>query len=220
MRFSRQENWNGSHFLLQGIFPAQGSNPSLLHLLHWQMGSLPLRHLGSCKRPREKPKISTSFHRIRKEQEELSPFLPNAWSNFHWSPSRMPATIVESPDAIPLWQTVPTAGSGQVDFPEYFRFWVKHWLPWSQRFVFTRAYVLVVKLPPCQWFYRRQSPCCVLSCQDGMTCRGEMRARCWRQGGENRACVIWEQQPESQSTSGFATSKRNKGQPDNISQIH
>ena len=32
------------HFLLQGIFPTQGSNP---HLLHWQVGSLPLSHLGS-----------------------------------------------------------------------------------------------------------------------------------------------------------------------------
>ena len=27
--------------LLQGIFPTQGSNPHLLHLLHWQVGSLP-----------------------------------------------------------------------------------------------------------------------------------------------------------------------------------
>jgi len=32
----------GCHFLLQGIFPTQGSNPHLLHLLHWQAGSLPL----------------------------------------------------------------------------------------------------------------------------------------------------------------------------------
>jgi len=32
----------GSHFLLQGIFPTQGSNPHLLCLLHWQTGSLPL----------------------------------------------------------------------------------------------------------------------------------------------------------------------------------
>ena len=31
----------GCHFLLQGIFPAQGSN---LHLLHWQADSLPLSH--------------------------------------------------------------------------------------------------------------------------------------------------------------------------------
>ena len=30
------------HALLQGIFPTQGSNPRILHLLHWQVGSLPL----------------------------------------------------------------------------------------------------------------------------------------------------------------------------------
>ena len=30
------------HFLLQGIFPTQGSNLSLLHFLHWQEGCLPL----------------------------------------------------------------------------------------------------------------------------------------------------------------------------------
>ena len=32
----------GCHFLLQGIFQTQGSNPCLLCLLHWQVGSLPL----------------------------------------------------------------------------------------------------------------------------------------------------------------------------------
>ena len=32
----------GCHFLLQGTFLAQGSNPSFLH---WQVGSLPLSHL-------------------------------------------------------------------------------------------------------------------------------------------------------------------------------
>ena len=31
----------GCRALLQGIFPAQGSNPCLLCLLHWQAGSLP-----------------------------------------------------------------------------------------------------------------------------------------------------------------------------------
>ena len=35
----------GSNFLLQGIF--QGLNPCLLHLLHWQLNSLVLCHLGS-----------------------------------------------------------------------------------------------------------------------------------------------------------------------------
>ena len=32
----------GCHALLQRIFPTQGSNPSLLCLLHWQVISLPL----------------------------------------------------------------------------------------------------------------------------------------------------------------------------------
>ena len=31
----------GCYALLQGIFPTQGSNLHLLHLLHWQVGSLP-----------------------------------------------------------------------------------------------------------------------------------------------------------------------------------
>ena len=37
----------GCHALLQGIFLTQGSNPCLLHLLHWQVGSLPLTPPGS-----------------------------------------------------------------------------------------------------------------------------------------------------------------------------
>ena len=36
----------GCHFLLQGIFLTQGSNPCLLH---WQADSLPLSHQGSPK---------------------------------------------------------------------------------------------------------------------------------------------------------------------------
>ena len=42
MGFSRQEFWNGLPCPPPGIFPTQGSNPCLLHLLHWQVGSLPL----------------------------------------------------------------------------------------------------------------------------------------------------------------------------------
>ena len=37
----------GCHFLFLGIFPTQGSNPCLLCLLHWQVGSLLLCYLGS-----------------------------------------------------------------------------------------------------------------------------------------------------------------------------
>ena len=43
----------GCHTLLQGIFPTQGSNPCLLHFLHWQAGSLPLEPPG---KPDEKYK--------------------------------------------------------------------------------------------------------------------------------------------------------------------
>ena len=32
----------GCHILLQRIFLTQGSNPRFLHILHWQVGSLPL----------------------------------------------------------------------------------------------------------------------------------------------------------------------------------
>ena len=32
----------GCHALLQGIFPTQELNTHLLHLLHWQVNSLPL----------------------------------------------------------------------------------------------------------------------------------------------------------------------------------
>ena len=40
MGFSRQDTGLGCHFLLQGIFQTQGSNPGLLCLLQWQVGSL------------------------------------------------------------------------------------------------------------------------------------------------------------------------------------
>ena len=36
----------GCHFLLQGIFPTQRSNPRLWCLLHWEADSLPLSYLG------------------------------------------------------------------------------------------------------------------------------------------------------------------------------
>ena len=42
--FSGKNTGVGCHFLLQGIFPTQGSNPGLLS---WQVDSLPLSHEGS-----------------------------------------------------------------------------------------------------------------------------------------------------------------------------
>ena len=40
--FSRQEYWSILPFSPPGIFPTQGWNPHLLHLLHWQAGNLTL----------------------------------------------------------------------------------------------------------------------------------------------------------------------------------
>ena len=45
--FPAKNTGMGCHFLLQGIFLTQGSNPHFLCLLHWQADSLPLCHLGS-----------------------------------------------------------------------------------------------------------------------------------------------------------------------------
>ena len=45
--FPGESTGMGCHFLLQGIFPTQGSNPCLCVFLHWQGGSLPLRQLRS-----------------------------------------------------------------------------------------------------------------------------------------------------------------------------
>ena len=45
--FPSKNTGAGCHALLQGIFLTQGLNPSLLCLLHWQMGSLPLASPGN-----------------------------------------------------------------------------------------------------------------------------------------------------------------------------
>ena len=47
MGFLRQESWSGLHFLLQGIFPTQGSNSHLLCLLSQQADSFTTAPLGS-----------------------------------------------------------------------------------------------------------------------------------------------------------------------------
>ena len=54
----------GWNFLLQGIFPNQGSNPCLLHLLHWQASSLPLAPLGKCQR-QEGLQTNAKFNELR-----------------------------------------------------------------------------------------------------------------------------------------------------------
>ena len=43
--FPGKNTGEGCHFFLQQIFLTKGSNPCLLHLLHWQVDSLPVSHL-------------------------------------------------------------------------------------------------------------------------------------------------------------------------------
>ena len=45
MDFPGNNTGVGCHFLLQGVFPTQGSDPYLLCLLHGEANSLPPRHL-------------------------------------------------------------------------------------------------------------------------------------------------------------------------------
>ena len=45
VEFTSQEYWSVCYFLLHGIFPAQESNPHLLHLLYWQVDFLPHTHI-------------------------------------------------------------------------------------------------------------------------------------------------------------------------------
>ena len=56
MGFPRQEYWSGLPFPPPGVLLTQGSN---LHLLHWQVDSLSLSHLGTlC------PNIKTQFTEV------------------------------------------------------------------------------------------------------------------------------------------------------------
>ena len=57
----------GCHALLQGIFPTQGSNPCFLHVLHRQVGSLPLAPPGKSRICIAFLKISYPLASIRRD---------------------------------------------------------------------------------------------------------------------------------------------------------
>ena len=52
MGFSRQEYWSGLPCPPPGDLPNPGMNPSLLKLLHWEAGSLPLVPPGKLMLPK------------------------------------------------------------------------------------------------------------------------------------------------------------------------
>ena len=68
----------GCHFLLQGIFPTQGSN---LHLLHWQAGSLPLAPPGKPSSP-----IGELFLFTAAATAKLLQLCPTLWDPIDGSP--------------------------------------------------------------------------------------------------------------------------------------
>ena len=82
---SKKEYWSGVSIPPQGIFPTQGSNPHLFHLLHWQADSLPLVPPGNPPKP-------------IKSQTKV-----NSWYDSSNSP------MAASPDSqgIPLWISSP-----------------------------------------------------------------------------------------------------------------
>ena len=71
MEFSKNTRV-GCHALLQGIFPTQGSNPSLLCLQHWQMGSLPIT-------PPRKPSTFIKPVSCRLPETSLQIWEPQLW---------------------------------------------------------------------------------------------------------------------------------------------
>ena len=58
MGFSSKSTRVSCHFLLQGIFPTEGWNPSILCPLHWQVGSLPLAPPGNFRMKWSEAKVT------------------------------------------------------------------------------------------------------------------------------------------------------------------
>ena len=85
--FSGKNMSMGCCFLLQGIFPTQGSNPSLLCLLHWHTGSLPLAPPGKPHSQQSVPfshsVVSNSLqpHRLQHIRLPCPSPIPGACSN-------------------------------------------------------------------------------------------------------------------------------------------
>ena len=113
MGFSRQEYGNGLPFPLQEIFPTQGSNLCLLHLVHWQAGSSPLAttliYLGCYK--------NITDYEVAHKQKLIS-HISGGWEVQDQGIS----IVVSGESLLPVSQLVPsscvlTCGRGLVSFP-------------------------------------------------------------------------------------------------------
>ena len=91
----------GCPFLLQGIFPTQGANQCLLHLLHWQANSLPLSHLGSPHDPAF-PLLGVRLDRILRYAMPVftAALLTKAKT---WKQPKCPLTDIHRPSRYTSW---------------------------------------------------------------------------------------------------------------------
>ena len=71
--FPRQEYWSESLLPTPGDLPDPGIEPHLLYLLHWQVDSLPLRHLGS-------PVQILTHHSLCDHRQESEPLVLSSFS--------------------------------------------------------------------------------------------------------------------------------------------
>ena len=94
--------WVGGHALLQGVFLTQGSNPCLLHLLHWQAGSLPLA-------PPRKPYIYLYLSNVKVKVAQSCPTLCDPM-DYTYSPWNSPSQNTGVGSLSLLQRIFPTQG--------------------------------------------------------------------------------------------------------------
>ena len=87
----------GCYALLQGIFLTQGLNPCLLHLLHWQAGSLPLATPGKPRKSQTHVCLSPLFPMLLTASQTASHHL--------WGEPRFPSMAYRTLSACiqPVW---------------------------------------------------------------------------------------------------------------------
>ena len=121
----------GCHSLLHGewqaTFPTQGSNPCLMHLLHWQAGSLPLR---ATQEPpgREPQQHPTTAGPVRKTLSQTTPEFES--DPFFFSQPTAPTENSHS-HHVPVFFRIldPRENCSPEHFscPLRFRFWKRHY---------------------------------------------------------------------------------------------
>ena len=116
IEFFRQEYWSGLPSPSQWIFPFRGSNPHLLHLLHWQVDSLPLHHLMILS--------VNKFNALSKQQENLCSET-QVQSNYMFIQSNLPSCCISQRAQLgPLWWPRRVEMRGKLKREEIYVYWL------------------------------------------------------------------------------------------------